>query len=115
MSQQAPQLLHACQLNPAPAFPQPATPGNAEGARITFNVIKQRMGDVLYKLTSQKFEDPGAFPPEHLRPALGRGSGLDLGPTGALALLHAWGLGLTGTPAKALCRRAAHPSPDLVP
>lgn len=32
--------------------------GNAEGARITFNVIKQRMGDVLYKLTSQKFEDP---------------------------------------------------------
>ncbi len=33
--------------------------GNAEGQKITFNVIKQRMGDVLYKLTSQKFEDPG--------------------------------------------------------
>ncbi|GBF89916.1 V-type proton ATPase catalytic subunit A [Raphidocelis subcapitata] len=32
--------------------------GNAEGARITLNLIKQRMGDVLYKLTSQKFEDP---------------------------------------------------------
>jgi V-type H+-transporting ATPase subunit A len=32
--------------------------GNAEGQRITYNVIKQRMGDVLYKLTSQKFEDP---------------------------------------------------------
>jgi V-type H+-transporting ATPase subunit A len=32
--------------------------GNAEGQRITFNVIKQRMSDVLYKLTSQKFEDP---------------------------------------------------------
>lgn len=32
--------------------------GNAEGAKITLNVIKQRMGDVLYKLTSQKFEDP---------------------------------------------------------
>ncbi|KAI8467183.1 MAG: vacuolar ATP synthase, subunit A [Monoraphidium minutum] len=32
--------------------------GNAEGAKITFNVIKARMGDVLYKLTSQKFEDP---------------------------------------------------------
>ncbi|KIY97305.1 V-type H+-transporting ATPase subunit A [Monoraphidium neglectum] len=32
--------------------------GNAEGAKITFNVIKQRLGDVLYKLTSQKFEDP---------------------------------------------------------
>lgn len=32
--------------------------GNAEGQKITLNVIKQRMGDVLYKLTSQKFEDP---------------------------------------------------------
>lgn len=32
--------------------------GNAEGARITYNVIKQRLGDVLYKLTAQKFEDP---------------------------------------------------------
>lgn len=35
--------------------------GNAEGQKITFNVIKQRMGDVLYKLTSQKFEDPGGW------------------------------------------------------
>ncbi|KAL6756496.1 vacuolar ATP synthase, subunit A [Haematococcus lacustris] len=32
--------------------------GNSEGAKITYNVIKQRMGDVMYKLTSQKFEDP---------------------------------------------------------
>jgi V-type H+-transporting ATPase subunit A len=32
--------------------------GNAEGQKITYNVIKQRLGDVLYKLTSQKFEDP---------------------------------------------------------
>lgn len=32
--------------------------GNAEGAKITLNIIKQRMGDTLYKLTSQKFEDP---------------------------------------------------------
>ncbi|PNW78016.1 hypothetical protein CHLRE_10g461050v5 [Chlamydomonas reinhardtii] len=32
--------------------------GNAEGQKITLNVIKQRMGDTLYKLTSQKFEDP---------------------------------------------------------
>ncbi|MEW5299013.1 MAG: hypothetical protein WDW36_002069 [Sanguina aurantia] len=32
--------------------------GNAEGQKITFNVIKQRMGDTLYKLTTQKFEDP---------------------------------------------------------
>ncbi len=35
--------------------------GNAEGQKITFNVIKQRMSDVLYKLTSQKFEDPGGW------------------------------------------------------
>lgn len=35
--------------------------GNSEGQKITYNVIKQRMGDVLYKLTSQKFEDPGRF------------------------------------------------------
>lgn len=33
--------------------------GNAEGQKITYNVIKQRMGDVMYKLTAQKFEDPG--------------------------------------------------------
>lgn len=33
--------------------------GNAEGQKITLNVVKQRMSDVLYKLTSQKFEDPG--------------------------------------------------------
>ena len=32
--------------------------GNADGARVTLNVIKQRLGDTLYKLTSQKFEDP---------------------------------------------------------
>lgn len=30
----------------------------AQGQKITYNVIKQRLGDVLYKLTSQKFEDP---------------------------------------------------------
>jgi V-type H+-transporting ATPase subunit A len=35
--------------------------GNAEGQRVTLNVIKQRLGDVLYKITSQKFEDPGAL------------------------------------------------------
>ena len=34
--------------------------GNSEGQKITYNVIKQRLGDVLYKLTAQKFEDPGA-------------------------------------------------------
>jgi V-type H+-transporting ATPase subunit A len=35
--------------------------GNAEGQKITLNVIKQRMSDVLYKITSQKFEDPGGW------------------------------------------------------
>jgi vacuolar-type H+-ATPase catalytic subunit A/Vma1 len=43
--------------------------GNAEGQKITLNVIKQRMSDVLYKITSQKFEDPGgcvAGVPGHL-------------------------------------------------
>lgn len=29
-----------------------------QGQKITYNIIKQRLGDVLYKLTSQKFEDP---------------------------------------------------------
>ena len=33
--------------------------GNQDGQRITFNVIKTRLGDVLYKVTAQKFEDPG--------------------------------------------------------
>lgn len=32
--------------------------GNADGQKITYNVIKTRMGDTLYKLTTQKFEDP---------------------------------------------------------
>jgi V-type H+-transporting ATPase subunit A len=32
--------------------------GNAEGQKITLNVIKQRMSDLMYKVTSQKFEDP---------------------------------------------------------
>ena len=26
--------------------------------KITYNVIKNRLGDLLYKITSQKFEDP---------------------------------------------------------
>ncbi len=34
--------------------------GNSDGQKITFNVIKQRLGDMLYKVTAQKFEDPGA-------------------------------------------------------
>jgi V-type H+-transporting ATPase subunit A len=42
--------------------------GGASGApRLTLNVIKQRMGDTLYKLTSQKFVEPGSAPEEELR------------------------------------------------
>lgn len=33
--------------------------GGGDGGKITFNVIKTRLGDLLYKITSQKFEDPG--------------------------------------------------------
>eukprot|EP00892_Ulva_mutabilis_P008065 jgi/Ulvmu1/5630/UM023_0170.1 len=32
--------------------------GNAEGQKITFNLIKSRMNDLLYKLTSLKFQEP---------------------------------------------------------
>mgnify|MGYP003314303628 CR=1 FL=1 len=30
-----------------------------DGAKITFNVIQARMGDLIYRIASQKFEDPG--------------------------------------------------------
>jgi V-type H+-transporting ATPase subunit A len=40
------------------AVEKTAQSADAAGGRVTLNVIKQRMGDVLYKLTSQKFEDP---------------------------------------------------------
>lgn len=30
----------------------------SEGQKITFNMIKSRMADLMYKVTSQKFEDP---------------------------------------------------------
>lgn len=33
--------------------------GNAEGQKITYNVIRQRLGDILSKVSGQKFEDPG--------------------------------------------------------
>lgn len=32
--------------------------GGADGQKITFNVIKNRLGDLIHKLSSQKFEDP---------------------------------------------------------
>ena len=31
---------------------------NGEGGKITYNVIKARMGDLMYRIASQKFEDP---------------------------------------------------------
>ena len=39
-----------------------------EMQKITYNVIKQRLGDVLYKLTAQKFEDPGEADPHVSHP-----------------------------------------------
>jgi len=32
--------------------------GNVEGQKITYNVIRQRLGDLLSKISGQKFEDP---------------------------------------------------------
>lgn len=32
----------------------------SDGNKLTFNAIKTRLGDLLYKLSSQKFEDPAA-------------------------------------------------------
>ena len=32
--------------------------GGGEGQKVTYNVIKSRLADLLYKITSQKFEDP---------------------------------------------------------
>lgn len=57
-------LIHwCCWVVPASccaAAVEKTASGNAEGGRITFNVIKNRLSDVMYKITSQKFEDPGA-------------------------------------------------------
>ncbi len=53
--------------------------GNAEGQKITLNVIKQRMGDTLYKLTSQTFEDPGGWRGAAYRQWRGLGAGLGRG------------------------------------
>jgi len=32
--------------------------GTADGQKVTYNVIKARLAELLYKITSQKFEDP---------------------------------------------------------
>jgi len=64
-------LFDLCRL--ATAAVERTAGGNAEGQKITFNVIKQRLGDVLYKLTSQKFEDPGEGAVHVLSPCNGGG------------------------------------------
>lgn len=33
-------------------------PANSEGAKANFATIRARMGDLMYKITSQKFENP---------------------------------------------------------
>ena len=32
--------------------------GGGDGQKITFNAIKQKLGKLMYEITSQKFEDP---------------------------------------------------------
>ncbi len=66
--------LWACWLLPGQqslAFFPPVTPpvnlvqaversssGTSDGQKITFNMIKSRLGNLMYKITAQKFEDP---------------------------------------------------------
>ena len=45
------------------AVERTAAGGGGEGAKITYNVVKARLGDLLYKLSSQKFEDPAEGEP----------------------------------------------------
>lgn len=52
------------------------TAGADASGRVTLALIKQRLGDVLYKLTSQKFEDPGETRTDRVC-VLGRGGGRD--------------------------------------
>jgi len=40
------------------AMERSAASTNADNAKLTFGVLKNRLGDLLYKLASQKFEDP---------------------------------------------------------
>lgn len=47
--------FHKC----ATAAIEKTAAGNAEGQKITYNVIRQRLGDVLSNISNQKFEDPG--------------------------------------------------------
>lgn len=47
-------LIVACQHLGRPSH----STGGTEGQKITFNIIKQRLGDLIYKVACQKFEDP---------------------------------------------------------
>lgn len=44
--------------NAANAAVERSASAGGDGAKLTFNVIKSRLGDLIYKLSSQKFEDP---------------------------------------------------------
>lgn len=44
-----------------------AAGGTSGAPKITLHQIKQRLGDSLYKLTSQKFIEPGSAPEAELR------------------------------------------------
>ncbi|KAL6784435.1 ATPVA1 [Auxenochlorella protothecoides x Auxenochlorella symbiontica] len=44
--------------NAANAAVERSASSASDGSKLTFNVIKTRLSDVLYKLSSQKFEDP---------------------------------------------------------
>lgn len=46
--------FHTCAL----ASVERTAGGGSDGHKVTYNVIKSRLGDLLYKITSQKFEDP---------------------------------------------------------
>ncbi|XP_024526644.1 V-type proton ATPase catalytic subunit A [Selaginella moellendorffii] len=47
-------IVHFCDLS-TQAVEKAA---GSKGQKITFNIIRQRLGDIIYRLVSQKFEDP---------------------------------------------------------
>ena len=59
-------LLVAVQLFSSPSLSvhllaqavERSSSGTSDGQKITFNMIKSRLGDLMYKITAQKFEDP---------------------------------------------------------
>eukprot|EP00897_Mesotaenium_endlicherianum_P002492 jgi/Mesen1/2270/ME000154S01442 len=51
-------MLRNCMLFHELATQAVERAAGSEGQKITYNIIKQRMGDIIYKVVSQKFEDP---------------------------------------------------------